>query len=200
MRRRAAAATRSPAINPCSLWDVAFRPACADPRGMTLVTTTAWPFWCDIYLTGVNHLLAGTSRFGETIADGDDCPLDAKGKPTRRFDYATAIAVMAAHGKRLLHIEEFFAAAYGVAERTAIGRNPKATVLDPPRTSRAGLIQATGNLWTWGDDGDPDQPSAVVLGGGFGYGAFSGSRASGWDVAASYSYGYVGARGCCDPL
>src|SRR6185503_3307897 len=60
-----------PAINPCSLWDVNFRPGCPNPLGMTLVTMPAGGrFWADIYLTGVNHLTDGTSKFGVTIADG----------------------------------------------------------------------------------------------------------------------------------
>jgi hypothetical protein len=39
----------TPNINAYSLWDLKWRPACADPRGMVLV---AGKFWCDIYLLG----------------------------------------------------------------------------------------------------------------------------------------------------
>ena len=37
----------TPAINPFSIWDLKWRPACPDPRGMALV---AGRFWADIYL------------------------------------------------------------------------------------------------------------------------------------------------------
>jgi len=189
-----------PAINPCSLWDVAFRPACPDPRGMTLVTTPASRFWCDIYLTGVNHLADGASKFGATIADGDDPPRDAKGKPAKRFDYATAQAVMAAHGKGLLSLEEFFAAAFGVTERTAAERDPKTTGLDAPRTSRFGLMQAIGGLWVWGHDGDPDQPRAAILGGSWLDDDFADSRYANVANWGGDSDGSLGARGRCDCL
>src|ERR1700733_9687564 len=108
-----------PAINPCSLWDLNFRPGCADPRGMALVDMRGHKFWCDIYLTGANCAQDGTSRYGVTIADGNDRPSDPSGKKYKKFDYETACAVMAAHGKGLLGAEEFFAAAIGVAEKTA---------------------------------------------------------------------------------
>ncbi len=66
-----------PQINPYSLWDRNFRPACADPRGMALVDGK---FWADIYLLGVNHLTDGTSKFGVTIADGNDRPINPSTK------------------------------------------------------------------------------------------------------------------------
>jgi hypothetical protein len=189
-----------PAINPFSLWDVAFRPACPDPRGMTLVEAPSGRFWCDIYLTGVNHLTDGTSKFGATIADGDDRPRDAKGKPVKRFDYAAALAVMAAHGKGLLSLEEFFAAAFGVTERTAATRDPKTTGLDAPRTSRFGLMQAAGNLWVWGHDGDPDLPRAAILGGSWLSVGGAGSRCASVVVLGAGSGGALGARGRSDCL
>jgi hypothetical protein len=187
-----------PAINPFSLWDVGFRPACPDPRGMTLVEAPSGRFWCDIYLTGVNHLADGTSKFGATIADGDDPPRDAKGKKAKRFDYATAQAVMAAHGKGLLSIEEFFAAAFGVTERTAAVRDPKTTGLDMARTSRFGLMQAAGNLWVWGHDGDPDRPRAAILGGSWLNDDNAGSRYANVDDWDDDSNENLGARGRCD--
>ena len=154
-----------PAINPCSLWDVRFRPACVDPRGMVLVEKPGGKFWCDIYLTGADCHEGGTSRFGVTIADGDDRPMDPHGKRYRRFDYETAAAVLLGHGKGLLSLEEFFAAAFGVTERSAAGKDPVKTGLDAARTSKFGVMQATGNLWVWGHDGDPDTPRASLFGG-----------------------------------
>jgi hypothetical protein len=165
-----------PAINPCSLWDLNFRPACADPRGMALVQKPGGQFWCDIYMTGADCAADGTSRFGVTIGDGDDCPKDPKGKRYKRFDYETAVAVMAAHGKGLLSVEEFFAAAFGVTEKTSRDSNPRTTGLDTARTSKFGLMQATGNMWVWGHDGDPDIPRASLFGGSWINDVDAGSR------------------------
>ena len=185
-----------PAINPCSLWDIYFRPACPDPRGMALVQKPGGQFWCDIYLTGRNCADDGTSRFGVTIADGDDRPAGFK-----KFDYATAATVMAYHGKGLLSFEEFAAAAIGVTEKTANRRDPETTGLDAARTSRFGLMQATGNLWVWGHDGDSDEPRASGFGGSWFDDGYAGSRFA--DVAThwpDYSSDDLGARGRCDHL
>lgn len=190
-----------PAINPCSLWDVHFRPACADPRGMALVEMFGEKFWCDIYLTGSSCDVDGTSQFAVTIADGDDCPRGPDGKLCKRFDYETAKAVMAAHGKGLLSVTEFFAAAYGVTEKSAAGRNPNITSLDAPRTSRFGIMQATGNMWVWGHDGDPDVPRASLFGGSWLDDGDAGSRFA--DVAFYWPedlFVHLGARGRSDHL
>lgn len=189
-----------PAINPCSLWDIAFRPACPDPRGMTLVEAPGGRFWCDIYLTSSNHLADGTSKFGVTIADGNDLPRYADGKPARRFDYETAKAAMAAHSKGLLGVDEFFAAAFGVTEKTAAARDPKNTGLDAPRTSRFGLMQATGNLWIWGHDADADLPRASLFGGSWLLDGHAGSRCATRDSWPGNSDGNLGARGRSDHL
>jgi hypothetical protein len=190
-----------PAINPRSLWDRNFRPACPDPRGMALIETPSGKFWCDIYLTGVDHLADGTSRFGATIADGDDPPAKPGRGHFAKFDYETALAVMKLHGKGLLSFAEFAAAAFGVREKTACHDNPRTTALDAPRTSRCGLIQATGNMWTWGHDGDPDEPRASIFGGSWLGGGNAGSRCA--SVAyywPRYSGGNLGARGRGDHL
>jgi len=189
-----------PAINPCSLWDVGFRPACPDPRGMVLVEANGTRFWCDIYLTGTHHLSNGTSKFGVTIADGEDLPINAEGKKTASFDYATAKAVMAAHGKGLLSVYEFFAASFGVTEKTAASRDPETTGIDAPRTSRFGVMQATGNLWVWGHDGDPDEPRASIFGGSWFSGGVAGSRFAYLGYWIDNSFVSLGARGRSDHL
>jgi hypothetical protein len=189
----------TPAINPFSLWDIGFRPSCPDPRGMVLVDGPNGRFWCDIYLTAANHA-DGTSKFGVTIADGDDCPVDANGKRAKRFDYKTAQAVMTAHGKGLLSVEEFFAAAFGVTEKSAAPRDPEITGLDAPRTSRFGLMQATGNLWVWGHDGDPDEPRASLFGGSWIDDGNAGSRFADLGTWFNYSSDNLGARGRSDHL
>jgi len=189
------------AINPFSCWDAGFRPACPDPRGMALIDRHGARFWCDIYLLGVDHLTAGTSRFGQTIADGKSLPqaTDGKGR-TKKLDYAAAASIYAHHGKRLLTVEEFFAAAYGVSERTAADNDPDRTGLDAPRTSRFGLMQATGNMWVWGNDGHPDIPRASIFGGSWWDGGNAGSRYASLDGWAGNSLGGISARGACDHL
>ena len=188
-------------INSCSVWDVGFRPACPDPRGMTLVAHAAGRFWCDIYLLGVDHRTAGTSSLGATIADGNSPPQRPTQGRFKKLDYETALAVMQLHGKGLLGVEEFFAAAFGVTERTCHDGEPDVTALDAARTSRWGVMQATGNMWVWGHDGDPDLPRASIFGGSWHSGDDAGSRCA--DVACVWpgdSTGSFGARGLGDHL
>ncbi|NTI27632.1 hypothetical protein [Rhizobium rhizogenes] len=181
-----------PAINPYSIWDIGFRPACPDPRGMTLVETKdGGRFWADIYLLGVDHRENGTSRHGTEIADGRSLPL---------LDYRTAVGIYADHGKRLLTYDEFRTATFGVTERSSADRDPKSTGLDAARTSRAGLMQATGNLWVWGTDGDPDDPRPSLFGGSWFFGSSAGSRYAYLDFWPGHSDGLVSARGGSDHM
>ena len=158
-------------------------------------------FWADIYLTGVNALKDGSSVHSAPIADGSSLPTKADGTHYRRFDYDTATAVMAALGKTLLSIEDFFAAAYGVTEATSAGDEPTLTGLDAARTSKWGLMQATGNMTIWGHDGDPDGPRrAALLGGTWSGGVWSGSRDAGVTYWPGSSHEWIGARGRSDHL
>ena len=191
----------TPAINPYSIWDRNFRPACNDPRGMTLVDVPGkGRIWCDIYLLGKDHLENGTSRHGAAIADGNDRPQNPAGGSFSRFDYDTACAVMKHHGKKLLGAEEFFAAAYGVTEKTAAQTEPKITGLDAQRTSQRGLMQATGNMWVWGTDGHPDMPRPSIFGGAWLSDESAGSRCADLGNWPGYSGDYIGARGRSDHL
>ena len=188
----------TPQVNPHSIWDVDFRPACPDPRGMALV---ARAFWCDIYLLGTDHLDQGTSRAGVTIADGSSLPQDQAGGRYRKLDYATAQQIMSHHGKQLLSTEEFFAAALGVTEQSAHSGDPQKTGLDAARTSKFGIMQATGNMWTWGHCGHPTLPRASLFGGSWFGGGNAGSRFA--DVACNWpedSRDDIGARGRSDHL
>ena len=191
----------TPVINSFSVWDRNFRPACPDPRGMALVDAPSGRFWCDIYLLSCNHRLTGrTSEFGATIADGNDRPTGPDGKKVKAFDYPTAVNVLALYDKQLLSLEEFFAAAYGVTEKTACSGDPETTGLDAPRTSKYGLMQATGNMWIWGHDGDPDEPRSSIFGGSWWNDDSAGSRfarVGGWP---GYSSESLGARGRSDHL
>jgi hypothetical protein len=192
----------TPAINPHSLWDRNFRPACADPRGMTFVKHAAGNFWADIYLLGVNHHVDGTSKYNVMIADGRDCPINpADGTPFKKLDYETSVAVMAHHGKQLLSYSEFIALAHGVTERTVHDGDPVSTKWDAPRVSQRGGNQMSGNLWVWGHDGDPDTPRASVFGGSWWDDDDAGSRHA--DVACNWpgsSNENLGARGRSDHL
>lgn len=211
----------TPAINQYSLWDVKFRPACSDPRGMTLVAN--W-FWCDIYLLGVDHLVNGTSKYNVTIADGSSPPKI----PTRFGGNGTTVyangswwtmsEVLSSYGKKLLSYAEFAAAAYGTTENSSGGTDPVSTILRQAYTSKWGVMLATGNLWYWADEfggGNAaaswldnnggrgqiyQQSSALLFGGAWSNGAFSGSRSADCSTLPSFTSANIGARGRCDHL
>ena len=122
------------------------------------------------------------------------------GGTTKDLNYATAANIMALHGKGLLSLGEFFAAAYGVTEKTAAGDKPLLAGLDAARTSRCGLMQATGNLYVWGHDDDPDTPRASIFGGHWDSDEFAGSRYASVGDWPGYSYEWIGARGRSDHL
>ncbi|RVD18434.1 MAG: hypothetical protein EOS73_28650 [Mesorhizobium sp.] len=190
-----------PAINPFSCWDLNFRPACTDPRGMALVDLPGGSkIWVDIYKLNVNHM-AGTSRFGVTIADGVDLPLRIDGQGHYdALDYQTAVTILAHHGKQLLSYDEYRVAAFGVTEKTSAARDPKLTGLDAARTSQRGIMQASGNLWDWGHDGDPDIPRASLFGGSWIDGSKAGSRYARLVFWPEFSYDSISARGRSDHL
>src|SRR5690606_5365299 len=113
---------------------------------------------------------------------------------------ANAVKILADHGKRLPTYDEFRAAAYGVTEKSSAKSDPDVTDLDAARTSRFGLMQATGNLWIWGTDGDPDGPRPSLFGGSWFGGANAGSRCAALVYWPGYSRGDFSARGACDHL
>ncbi|TXI06098.1 MAG: hypothetical protein E6Q76_10240 [Rhizobium sp.] len=182
----------TPTINPYSLWDLDFRPSCSDPRGMALVEAKdGHRCWVDIYLTGVDHKDQGTSRHGVEIADGWSLP---------RLDYQVASDIAAAHGKRLLTYDEFRAAAFGVTERSSADGDPKKTGMDAARSSKFGLMQATGNLWIWGVDGDDEDPRPSIFGGSWTDGSFAGSRFAYLGFWAEFSSVDLGLRAASDHM
>lgn len=180
----------TPALNPHSIWDLKWRPAAPDPRGMTLV---AGLFWCDIYLLGVDHHINGTSRHGVTIADGGSPPktptaFGGDGSATTPATRFSIGEILGSHGKSMLDYTEFGMAAFGCKESAHRGTDPVTTGLattnagasnaDELFTSKWGVIQAAGVQWIWGRD--------------LGY------RADGADVAALTAYGWkaqTGGRG-----
>lgn len=212
----------TPNINEFSLWDLKWRPSCADPRGMVLV---AGNFWADIYLLGVNHHTDGTSKAGVTIADGSSPPKVSPlfgGNGSTDYGSLTwheAAEVMASHGKALLSYGEFSAAAYGVTEASSVGSDPVTTGRSANYTSKWGLEQATGCMWQWGREfGGPynttasyvantesrgstyNQANAALFGGDWSSTSASGSRCASWNTAPSNSGSNLGARGRCDHL
>ncbi|MEN6629996.1 MAG: hypothetical protein ABFC42_10150 [Sulfuricella sp.] len=220
----------TPAINAYSLWDLKFRPACVDPRGMALVADS---FWADIYLCGVDHLTNGTSKYNVTIADGASPPkIPTKFGGNGSTAYTTlnwweANEVLQSWGKRSPTYDEFAALAYGTTEATSSGgtdvpttgvSGTGATSTWNKFTSKWGVIQASGCLWVWGGEfgggaaaaawtantggrGSTYQMENAALFGGFwGDPSLSGSRASHWGASPPLSFSDIGARGVCDHL
>jgi hypothetical protein len=211
----------TPQINEYSFWDLNYRPACDDPRGMTLV---AGGFWSDIYLLNTNPDVNGTSKYGETIADGSSPPiipatLGGNGSTTYgSLTWFEAMSIAAAMGKKAFTQPQFMTAMYGVTEATDAGSDPGTTGLDADRTSRWGVMQATGNLWVLAQDrGGPNAsaswnantsgfgseysaPDVLRLGGDWLSGVNAGSRSSTWSTPASLSHYFFGLRLVCDHL
>ena len=211
----------TPQINEYSFWDLKWRPACNDPRGMTLV---ADGFWEDIYLANTDCDANGTSKYNVTIADGSSPPkvptkFGGNGITTYgSFTWFEACELAVAHGKKLNTQRECMAMAYGTTEASSIGSDQGSTILNAAYTSKWGVMQSTGVMWIWGDDrGGPfasaawnantegrgseyNAPNAVILGGYWDAGADAGSRCSNWNNAASGSYSSVGVRFSCDHL
>ena len=211
----------TPAINQYSLWDLKWRPSGDDPRGMHLV---GGGFWGDIYITGVDHIINGTSKYNVTIADGSSPPripvaFGGNGSTVYgSYNWWEAAEVLHSHGKRLPTYMEYCALAYGVTEATSRGSDPGTTGLDAARTSKWGTMQATGNMYIWGADlGGPYAaagyvatpgtrgstyylPNAVIVGGAWSEGANAGSRYSYWGGTPSNSANSIGSRGVSDHM
>lgn len=220
--------TTTPSINEYSFWDLKFRPACPDPRGMTLVADS---FWADIYLLGVDHVTNGTSKYNVTIADGASPPkkpLKFGGNGTTAYttlNWWETAEVMRSYGKRLPTYSEFAAYAFGTTEAVSSGgtdvpttgvTGTGATSAWNLFTSKWGVIQSSGCLWQWGDEfgggaaaaswtvntggrGSTYQmENAARFGGYWGEGPNSGSRCSIWASSPTNSIDSIGARGVCD--
>lgn len=211
----------TPQINEYSFWDLKFRPTATDPRGMTLI---AGGYWMDIYLTGVDAIINGSSRYNVVMADGSSPPkvptmYGGSGSSTYgSYTWFEAMELATAFGKRCPNQQEFMAAAYGTTEASSIGTDQGSTILNAAYTSKWGVIQATGVLWVWGDDrggayntggwnantegrgSEYNAPNAVSFGGAWVFGVYSGSRSSHWSDAASNSSSGIGSRFVCDHL
>lgn len=208
-------------INEYSFWDLKFRPSCSDPRGMTLV---GGGYWMDIYLTGVDAITNGSSKYNVTMADGSSPPkvptmFGGNGSTTYgSYTWFEAMELATAFGKRCPTQQEFMSAMYGTIEASSVGSDQGSTILNAAYTSKWGVTQSTGVLWVWGQErggayntggwnantegrgSEFNAPNALLLGGDWFNGSFSGSRCSAWNVAASFSGGSFGSRFCCDHL
>lgn len=211
----------TPQINEYSFWDLKFRPTCSDPRGMTLV---GGGYWVDIYLTGVDAITNGSSKYNVTMADGSSppkVPTMFGGNGTTNYGTYTwfeAMELATAFGKRCPNQQEFMSAMYGTTEASSIGTDQVSTILNAAYTSKWGVIQATGVLWVWGvERGGPyagatwnantegrgseyNAPNAALFGGNWGGTSYSGSRCSYWFLAASASLDNIGSRFVSDHL
>jgi len=199
------------AINPYSLWDIKWSPACQDPRGMTLVNDH---FWSDIYLLNTGASSNGTSKNNATIWD------------TRTWWDTTE--ELGKYGKRLPRYREFADLAFGTTEANSRGNDPVTTGLgttnsgssnaDNKFTSKWGVIQSSGVLYSWGDEfgggnagaswtantggrgSTYQQENAVLLGAAWGDSVYSGSRSSNWLYSPTTTADVFGGRGVCDHL
>lgn len=201
-----------PQINPHSLWDQLWRPTCPDPRGMALVALQdGRKIWVDIYLCSTT----GESRYGATIADGSShakIPAAFGGDGSAEYDGLNnlqAVQLAAGAGKTLLTRAEYEQAAYGVLEKTSAERRAEIAGLDAPRTSKWGLMQASGQRYVWGQMQLLQEFSALdvdrdigthLFGGDWSHGVSAGSRSCVWYVAPSASNNGIGARFRCDHL
>jgi hypothetical protein len=214
----------TPSINQYSMWDLKFRPACDDPRGMTLVGGN---FWSDIYLTNTTPDTNGTSKYNVTIADGSSPPkVPSKFGGNGTIDYGSytwweQAELLSAYGKRPPSYQEFSALAYGTTEASSRGTDAGSTTLnatDDNFTSKWGVVQSTGCMWIWGRDfgggalgasyvantegrGSTYQLSnAVILGGHWNETSSSGSRNAVWFSSPTISANGIGSRGVADHL
>jgi hypothetical protein len=211
----------TPQINQYSIWDLKFRPSCADLRGMTLV---ADGFWADIYLLGVDHLTNGTSKFNVTMADGASppkIPTKFGGNGTTAYsslNWWEACEVLKHHGKRSPTYSEFAALAFGTTEASSIGTDPVTTSFSATYFSKWGINQASGVLWVWGDEfgggaaaagwvantggrgSSYQMENAAIFGGAWNDAALCGSRCSSWSNSPTVSSVVIGARGVADHL
>jgi len=211
----------TPQINEYSFWDLKFRPSCSDPRGMTLI---AGGYWMDIYLTGVDAITNGSSKYNVTMADGSSPPkiptmFGGNGSTTYgSYTWFEAMELATSFGKRCPTQQEFMSAMYGTTEASSVGSDQVSTILNTAYTSKLCVIQSTGVLGVWARDrGGPfagaswnantegrgseyNAPNAAFLGGDWDNTSSSGSRCSIWNYAASNSNNNIGSRFCCDHL
>ena len=150
-------------INAWSLWDLKFRPAASDPRGMVLVDGEVW---VDIYLASTDTDTNGTSKYNTNIASGTvlpKIPTAFGGNGTTTYpslNWWVANELARAKQKRLMFEEEAATAFFGVTENQSIDATASTyptTQRNAGYTSKYGIEQASGHHWTWGQDSSAHQ-------------------------------------------
>lgn len=211
----------TPQINEYSFWDLQWRPAANDPRGMACI---GGRFWRDIYLLNTNPDVNGTSKYNQVIADGSSppkIPALVGGNGTTDYGSLTwfeAARIAGCYGKRLLTIDEQIISSYGTTEASSIGTDQNNTVWNAAYVSKFGINQVSGVMWYWlqnrggayntggwsadteGFGSSYNAPNAAIGGGSWGDGSDCGSCCSSWNAAASYSGDNIGASFGCDHL
>ena len=207
-------------INEFSIWDLNFRSK-GEQRGFAFDPQTRT--WVAIYFCGTEHITNGISRYNTDVASGTvlpKIPLEYGGNGSTkcgRLSSYEALEILASHGCRLITQTEFASAAFGVTEGQSLGGAAStipATKREPGYTSRIGLEQATGHIWTIGGPltsvagtawaADPGRGSLYgtsglpIFGGHRANAAISGSRTSYWNNAFWHSGWDIGLRAACD--
>ena len=151
-------------INAHSIWDLKWRWANGQPRGMLFYAGV----WVDIYLLNAEHITYGTSRAGQWIAGGSassgrqipKIPLRYGGDGNTnygKFTWFQAGEVARSHGKKLIPYQTFPSLAYGVSEgksSSTDGYEVTAGAIEhyPHLLSACGMEQAAGVQRIWGAD------------------------------------------------
>jgi len=219
-------------IDEFSFWDLKFRCA-GEQRGMAFDPYAKC--WAAIYWCSSNHIANGISAYNTDVASGTvlpRIPLAYGGNGTAAYNngnWWTFNEIAASFGLRLPTEREFISAAYGVTENQSLG-GASVTIPSTARqagyTSRIGLEQTTGHIWTWGADSSTRWDGGatpwawrnvnggrgqvylygdvnlvrVLMGGSRGNAAFSGSRAAYWSNYPWASGWLIGLRAFGDHL
>ena len=137
-----------------------------DPRGMTLVNNT---FWSDIYFAGrdaYNGSGVPSSKYNVVIADDNRpfVPADwvemALPGLLDNCNWWTATEIATSFQKRLPNGQELRTLAFGTTNEISTGADPINTGVNGSGftnswekfTSKWGVIQSTGVMWTWGPE------------------------------------------------
>lgn len=207
-------------INEFSIWDLTFRSK-GEQHGFSFDPQRK--VWDAIYFCSPDHLANGISRYNTPVASGTvlpKIPVEYGGDGTAtygRLSAYEALEIVASHGCRLMTQEEFASGALGVTEGQSLGGAAStipASKREPGYTSRIGLEQATGHIWTIGGPLTSVGGSAWTAGpnrgqfyGGAGLPLFGGSRDNAANSGSRASYWYidfwssnlsVGLRAACD--
>lgn len=208
-------------INEFSLWDLAWR-CKGEQRGMTYDPVSQ--IWVGIYFMGTSPDIDGPSCYNTAVASGTVLPIIPAawgGNGVLRYTALRsweANEMVTAYGLRLIRYEEFVSTMFGVTEGISLGGAAStipATARQPGYTSRIGVEQATGHQWAFGGPIISSHGTAyaangrgswygstslVLLGGGRGDAADSGSRAASFGNALSSSYWLCSVRAVGDHL